>query len=126
MPYIPLMHTSVCIDDQNSLYYNQLLDQAKIKMPDWRSAEQMRQTPPPQKLQKPQKGAGSCIFMHIWRGPDVGTAGCIAMAESHLAEIVDWLDPVRKPVIALFLANIYHGLQKHGEFPLEVVDSTLR
>jgi len=28
---------------------------------------------------KPVPGAGSCIFLHVWRGKDSSTAGCTAI-----------------------------------------------
>jgi L,D-peptidoglycan transpeptidase YkuD (ErfK/YbiS/YcfS/YnhG family) len=37
-------------------------------------------------------GNGSCIFLHIWRGPGQGTAGCTAMPEQNLKEIIHWLN----------------------------------
>lgn len=37
--------------------------------------------------------AGSCIFLHVWRGPDSTTVGCTAMAEPELAMLVGTLDP---------------------------------
>ncbi len=37
--------------------------------------------------------AGSCIFVHIWRSPDEGTAGCVALAESDVAELQRWSRP---------------------------------
>ena len=37
-------------------------------------------------------GNGSAIFMHVWRGPDSPTAGCVALAEKDLIRILKWLD----------------------------------
>jgi len=31
-----------------------------------------------------ERGAGSAIFIHTWRGPGKPTEGCIALAQSHL------------------------------------------
>ena len=31
-----------------------------------------------------ERGAGSAIFMHAWRGPGKPTAGCVALAAPHL------------------------------------------
>ncbi len=44
-------------------------------------------------------GAGSAIFMHIWRSSKEGTAGCIALNETHLLQILHWLDKKQKPYI---------------------------
>jgi len=35
-----------------------------------------------------QKGAGSCIFLHIWRAAGKTTAGCTAMEEKNLLNIL--------------------------------------
>ncbi len=46
-------------------------------------------------------GMGSAIFFHIWKGPDRGTAGCVAMGEILLVQLLAWLDPARNPVAVL-------------------------
>jgi L,D-peptidoglycan transpeptidase YkuD (ErfK/YbiS/YcfS/YnhG family) len=46
-------------------------------------------------------GLGSAIFVHLWAGPDSTTAGCIALAEADLLQILPWLDPAAGPVIIL-------------------------
>ncbi len=47
-------------------------------------------------------GAGSAIFIHIWRSPAKGTAGCAALAEENLGQLVAALKRDDNPV-ALFL-----------------------
>ena len=42
-------------------------------------------------------GKGSAIFVHIWEHSNKGTAGCVAMAQDHLGEIIGWLDPIKNP-----------------------------
>jgi D-alanyl-D-alanine dipeptidase len=34
--------------------------------------------------------AGSCIFLHIWGGEGVGTAGCVALPEARIAHLQEW------------------------------------
>ncbi len=46
-------------------------------------------------------GAGSAIFMHIWRGYNKPTAGCVALNQRHLRKILHWLDKKLQPVIIL-------------------------
>lgn len=53
-------------------------------------------------------GMGSAIFMHLWRGADQPTAGCVAMARGDLLALLRWLDAGRNPVI-----NI-HGSRDFG------------
>ena len=47
----------------------------------------------------PLPGAGSCIFLHSWRGPGQGTLGCTALDFPELVAIVRWLDPRAHPVL---------------------------
>ena len=44
--------------------------------------------------------AGSCIFVHIWGGEGVGTAGCVAMPEERVAHLQDWTEG-RHAVLAI-------------------------
>lgn len=44
-------------------------------------------------------GAGSAIFMHLWRSPDTSTHGCVAMDEQHLSTLLHWLDKKQHPHI---------------------------
>lgn len=46
-------------------------------------------------------GGGSCIFAHLWQQPGETTAGCTAMDEPAMRELLAWLDPARKPVFVL-------------------------
>lgn len=46
-------------------------------------------------------GGGSCIFAHLWRQPGETTAGCTAMEEPAMLELLAWLDPGRKPVFVV-------------------------
>ncbi|MDD5234447.1 MAG: L,D-transpeptidase family protein [Syntrophales bacterium] len=46
-------------------------------------------------------GRGSAIFLHVWRGPDKPTAGCVALSEPDVLKILGWLDPALNPVVFL-------------------------
>jgi D-alanyl-D-alanine dipeptidase len=37
--------------------------------------------------------AGSCIFIHIWRGPNQGTAGCVALPEERVRALQEFSEP---------------------------------
>ena len=37
-----------------------------------------------------RKMAGSCIFIHVWRSPTTGTAGCVAMPEPRVEALQDF------------------------------------
>ncbi|MCL9684004.1 L,D-transpeptidase family protein [Legionella maioricensis] len=45
------------------------------------------------------KGAGSAIFMHLWRSINVPTAGCVAMEKKNLMALLRWLDKKKHPYI---------------------------
>ncbi|STY29267.1 Uncharacterized protein conserved in bacteria [Legionella wadsworthii] len=46
-------------------------------------------------------GAGSAIFIHLWRSYHTGTYGCIALKEAHLAKLLHWLDKQQNPHILI-------------------------
>lgn len=61
--------------------------------------------------------AGSCIFAHLWRGASRPTAGCTAMAEPAMRELLAWLGPNRKPVFVLLPAPEYRRVQAEWGLP---------
>lgn len=44
-------------------------------------------------------GNGSAIFIHVWRDETSPTLGCTAMDKSNLLELMNWLDPIKKPLL---------------------------
>jgi L,D-peptidoglycan transpeptidase YkuD (ErfK/YbiS/YcfS/YnhG family) len=73
---------------------------------DWSSAERMREIEQYRigamveyNAAPPRAGRGSCIFLHVWGGPGTSTAGCTAMPERALREVVLWLDRARRPML---------------------------
>ena len=52
----------------------------------------------------PLPGAGSAIFLHVWKDQSSPTAGCTAFSEENLLKIMRWLDPAQKPVRAQYPA----------------------
>lgn len=124
LDYFPLTDTSVCVDDGNSQYYNQLVDSSKIAKPDWTSGEQMRQIPLYKwgsviqyNMDHPVAGSGSCIFLHIWRGEDKGTAGCVALDENQLTAFLSQLKPAQKPVMAILSEPALLIVKKEWDLP---------
>lgn len=47
------------------------------------------------------RGAGSAIFLHVWKDKDTATAGCIALEEDHVKQILSWLNAEQNPVILI-------------------------
>jgi zinc D-Ala-D-Ala dipeptidase len=124
MPYIALSKNIVAIDDPRSSYYNQLIDKSKIKTPSWRSAEQMILADDRYKWGvfvehnfPPEPGAGSCIFLHVWKDPATVTSGCTAMAETDLVKIIHWLDPARHPLLVQLPQRLYKEFGTTWDLP---------
>ena len=46
-------------------------------------------------------GAGSAIFMHVWRKYNSPTSGCVAFNQRNLRKILHWLNRQYQPVIIL-------------------------
>ena len=103
LPYVQLRTSTECVDDPRSAHYNTIVDRDAVSRIDWTSSERMRE------IEQyafgvhvaynapPRPSRGSCIFLHIWAGPDSVTAGCTAMTEDALRELMGWLDPSRRP-----------------------------
>lgn len=126
LPYVQATPDLECVDDGRSAYYNRVLDRAPLGgAVDWQSHEEMRRrdglyrigvivahngpgVDPALLLASggaasgavaPVAGGGSCIFLHVWRGPGTSTAGCTAMADPALQEVLAWLDAEADPVL---------------------------
>ena len=84
-----------CVHDARSPRYGRIVDKAIAG--EKTSGEDMATFPlykrgvvidyPPHRGEK----AGSCIFLHVWGGEGVGTAGCVAMPEARVAHLQDWV-----------------------------------
>lgn len=105
-PYLSLSPGTDCVDDVASVHYNTVVDRGAVPRVDWTSAEHMRQIGQYElgvivgyNAAPPRAGRGSCIFLHIWGGPGTSTAGCTAMAEHDLRDLVLWMDRSRQPVL---------------------------
>jgi D-alanyl-D-alanine dipeptidase len=114
LPYLPLVETTECVDDTASAHYNAIVDRARVPRVDWASSERMRSIDlyrlgvvVDYNVRPPAAGRGSCIFLHVWRGPGSSTAGCTAMPEPALAELVRWLDPARRPALVQLTDEAY-------------------
>jgi len=123
MPYLSLTDSIECVDDTHSQSYNQVVDRQQLAHPDWNSSEKMR-TIAVYKVglvvnynHQHTPGAGSCIFMHIWHGPGRGTAGCTAMDESKLQELLSWLDASQYPVLIQLPQAMYEELKTTWKLP---------
>ncbi|HEX8898735.1 MAG TPA: L,D-transpeptidase family protein [Chthoniobacterales bacterium] len=124
LAYVPLTKQTEGIDDPRSRYYNKLVDRSKVAQVDWRSSEQMLRDDILYKwgvmvAHNPQKipGAGSCIFLHIWKNSSTATTGCTAMPERDLMNLLRWLDPAAKPVLAQMPRHEYEAARAKFRLP---------
>ena len=106
LPYQESTAATRCVDDGASPAYNQILEQRG--KPTWGSAEIMRRKDglydwvvvvDHNRARTP--GAGSCIFLHVWRDARSPTVGCTAMPKARLAELMRWIDPERAVLVVL-------------------------
>ena len=98
-PYEQIGERTHCVDDAGSALYNRIVKESDFNVPAsalWKSSELMKLKDDRYKwlvvvgynMKEPKPGAGSCIFMHIWRSPGKATVGCTAMAEKDIVEII--------------------------------------
>lgn len=114
-----------CVDDPASDHYAKIVDRKQVAG-DWESAEQMMRDDalytwvidiahnPDRKA-----GVGSCIFFHVWSGPESTTIGCTAMEQSHIVELLKTLDPAAKPVYVLLPRADYEALRVAWGLPAQ-------
>lgn len=104
-PYEVYKTTDHCVDDSNSKWYNQIIDSTKIAK-DYKSFEHMRMQNHLYKYgitvnHNPEQISmdGSCIFIHLKNTTGKGTAGCTAMREDEIVELLKWLKEEEKPLL---------------------------
>ena len=124
LPYTPLTPSVECVDDVASRRYNLIVDRAAVGDVDWNSSERMRSVEGYRwglvvrhNAAPPVAGRGSCIFLHVWAGPGQGTAGCTAMEESDLTELLRWLDPKKGPLLVQLTEAEYVRLRGAWRLP---------
>jgi D-alanyl-D-alanine dipeptidase len=104
-PYSTYKRSDHCVDDSNSKWYNKIINSKEVKK-DYKSFEHMKLNNHlyrygitvnhnPEQI----KNAGSCIFMHIRSGNGKGTAGCTAMNEEKIINVLKWLNKEKKPLL---------------------------
>lgn len=125
LPYTKLEESTECVDDTDSASYNRIVDRFKIGNFDWDSSEKMLAVGTEYDLgifvahnsNPVKRGNGSCIFLHIWKDENSGTAGCTAMKRESIETILAWLDLAKKPVLIQFPDSEYKKLQPKWKLP---------
>jgi L,D-peptidoglycan transpeptidase YkuD (ErfK/YbiS/YcfS/YnhG family) len=110
MPYRQILSDDLWIDDSNAADYNRLVKKAETRA---LSFEIMKRDDNLYKYgiiieyntDPVIKGRGSAIFIHIWRGENVPTAGCVAVSEKNMIKILEILNPKAKPLIIMGTEN---------------------
>ena len=119
LPWLPATSNLKCIDDPASRHYNRIVDQDRVDSVDWASCDDMLRTDRRYELgavvgcncDPVLPGAGSCIFLHVWAGAGVPTAGCTAMALADMTRVAGWLDGARSPLLVQLPRETYERLR---------------
>jgi D-alanyl-D-alanine dipeptidase len=124
MRYRAVDAATVTVDDPHSRFYNQMLEATSVPHPDWKSAEKMRLPDDRYKWGivvghnvPPVPGAGSCIFMHVWKNSATATVGCTAMPERAMVDLLRWMDPAKHPLLIQMPVPVYLEIEGHGKLP---------
>jgi D-alanyl-D-alanine dipeptidase len=123
-PYLHAQASNYCVEDTRSAHYNQLVDSREVRPRGWEKWSELVRSDRlfdwalvvRHNATDTKKGAGSCVFLHIWRGPRRPTSGCTAMAEADLETILRWLDPKHRPVLVQLPEPAFQTL--HAEWGL--------
>lgn len=127
LPYTALTSDILGVDDPKSKYYNQIIRADSSVVKDWNSTETMRRDDNlyewgvfvNHNASPAEEGAGSCIFLHIWRGPGKPTAGCTSMDAPEMVRLLHWLDPKAGPVLVQLPRHEYRQLASAWGLPAE-------
>jgi L,D-peptidoglycan transpeptidase YkuD (ErfK/YbiS/YcfS/YnhG family) len=137
-PHLPLRAGTVCVDDPGAATYNAIVDGDTTGRGAWASGERMWRVAgyrlgvvvayngartraggvrAAAAGARPVPGRGSCIFLHVWDGPDRTTEGCTAMEATALAAVVAWLDPRARPALVQLPASVASGYAGRWALP---------
>lgn len=125
LPYTKLEEYTECVDDTRSSFYNRIVNRMQVGNFDWTSSEKMLAVGEQYDLgifvgynsYPVEKGRGSCIFLHIWKSPTDGTAGCTAMERRMLESLIAWSIPAKNPYLVQFPADVYEKNRKKWNLP---------
>lgn len=122
--YVRVAEGLECVDDPGSSRYNRLVLRDEVDRQDWSSSERMREIPGYRwgvvvghNDDPVSPGAGSCIFLHAWSGPDSVTAGCTAMPLDRIEAVVRWLRSDASPVLVQLTEPLYRELRQSWSLP---------
>ncbi|WP_206683168.1 L,D-transpeptidase family protein [Neptunicella marina] len=129
MPYQQMQAGNYCMDVKGSPYYNQIVDEASV------GADAVKASSEPMRLDIHKNlpiykkglvvmhnaeninGQGSCIFMHLWKGQGVPTAGCTSMPETVMDRLLAWLDKSQHPLYVALPQKQYQAKKQAWSLP---------
>jgi L,D-peptidoglycan transpeptidase YkuD (ErfK/YbiS/YcfS/YnhG family) len=125
LPFTKLEEWTECVDDVKSSFYNKIVNRMQVGNFDWQSSEKMLAVGEQYDLgvfvahnsNPVNKGGGSCIFLHIWKDENSGTAGCTAMKRESLETIIKWIDAAKNPVLIQIPEDSYKKFQTKWKLP---------
>jgi D-alanyl-D-alanine dipeptidase len=103
LPYRQATSQVHCVDDVEHKDYNRIVELGAGEAATWKSSEVMRRSDEQYRLialvdhnglledSSPQKGSGSCIFLHVRRAVGSPTVGCTSMAREELTAVLSLL-----------------------------------
>ncbi|MET0795632.1 MAG: hypothetical protein ABW061_29210 [Polyangiaceae bacterium] len=115
--YIHIHAGTACVEDARSPLYNRIVN-AGFKSPMIRADGVFRlgfviEQNAPVVI----RGAGSCVFFHVQRGPALATSGCTSASLADLESVVSWLDPQLEPLIIELPEAEYARLSDDWQLP---------
>lgn len=106
LPYHKITAGDQYVDDGNSRYYNQLVNDREVEK-DWNSAENLITQAPQYNYalvlnynEERVPGKGSAIFLHCPKAANnTGTSGCISIPEEKMREVICSVDADTKIIV---------------------------
>jgi L,D-peptidoglycan transpeptidase YkuD (ErfK/YbiS/YcfS/YnhG family) len=130
LPYRAMTQFDYCIDVNESPLYNRIVDARSVgQAAVAESTEPMRRDLHANGDQRYKLGfviehnpantatRGSCIFAHLWGATGQTTAGCTAMDDAAMRELMSWLDASKRPVFVLLPHAEYERLKTRWLLP---------
>jgi L,D-peptidoglycan transpeptidase YkuD (ErfK/YbiS/YcfS/YnhG family) len=126
-PYERTTSSLICVDEARSEHYAMVLDRGQVSasVDSLPSHEDMLRRDDLYKYviligyntPNAVPGAGSCIFLHVWRGEKSSTSGCTAVGEENIVRMLGWLDPLKNPLISDLTRKSYLRLKDAWGLP---------
>lgn len=127
LSYRALQASDYCVDVEGSPLYNRIVDANAVDAKG--STEPMRRDLHMNGDQRyrigfviehnaaGRRGAGSCIFAHLWQSPTDTTTGCTAMSDVTMQAMLAWLKREDAPIFVLLPEREYARLQAQWDLP---------